>query len=172
VTNIRMDLVHEILYRIAKTVEYGLNITSAHFLANIDDPRFAKSRIRWNSFAQAVDSEDQFGGFKVVGKDSMLLRVASILGRGSLNAGTFVAQVFHWFHVGRPRATTSYRACINVLLSSEKVHLNLLRKMTEAHSILTVFNACKHRSQFEMTQNYIVTPLDQLNIRARLSAVA
>jgi len=116
--------------------------------------------------------QDQFGGFKVVGKDSMLLRVASILGRGSLNAGTFVAQVFHWFHVGRPRATTSYRACINVLLSSEKVHLNLLRKMTEAHSILTVFNACKHRSQFEMTQNYIVTPLDQLNIRARLSAVA
>lgn len=57
VTNIRMDLVHEILYRIAKTVEYGLNITSAHFLANIDDPRFAKSRSRWNSFAQAVGSE-------------------------------------------------------------------------------------------------------------------
>ena len=52
-----MDLVHGILYRIARTVEYGLNITSAHFLANIDDPRFAKSRSRWNSFAQAVDSE-------------------------------------------------------------------------------------------------------------------
>ena len=59
VTNIPMDLVHGILYRIARTVdrEYGLNITSAHFLANIDDPRFAKSRSRWNSFAQAVDSE-------------------------------------------------------------------------------------------------------------------
>ena len=118
--------------------------------------------------------QDQFGGSKLVGKDSMLLRVASILGRGSLNAGTFVAQVFHWFYVGRPRATTSYRACINVLLSSEKVHLNLLRKMTEAHSILTVFNACKHRSQVESTctQNYHVTSLDQLSIRARLPAVA
>ena len=57
VTNIPMDLVHGILYRIARTVEYGLNITSAYFLANIDDPRFAKSRSRWNSFAQAVDSE-------------------------------------------------------------------------------------------------------------------
>jgi hypothetical protein len=118
--------------------------------------------------------QDQFGGFKLVGKDSMLLRVASILGRGSLNAGTFVAQVFHWFYVnvGRPRATTSYRACVNVLLSSEKVHLNLLRKMTEAHSLLTIFNACKHRSQVESTQNYHVTSLDQLSIRARLPAVA
>ena len=57
VANIRMDLVHGILYRIARTVEYDLNITSAHFLANIDDPRFAKSRSRWNSFAQAVDRE-------------------------------------------------------------------------------------------------------------------
>ena len=116
--------------------------------------------------------QDQFGGFKLVGKDSMLLRIANVLGRGSLNAGTFVVQVFHWFYVGRPRATTSYRACVNVLLSSEKVHLNLLRKMTEAHSLPTVFNACKHRSQNESTQNYIVTSLDQLNIRARLSAVA
>ena len=40
---------------------YGLNITSAHghFLANIDDPRFTKSRSRkrWSSFAQAAGSE-------------------------------------------------------------------------------------------------------------------
>ena len=72
----------------------------------------------------------------------MLLRIASILGRGSLNAGTSAVQVFHWFYVGRPRATTSYRAFVNVLLSSEKVHINLLRKMTEARSVLTVFNAC------------------------------
>lgn len=172
VTNIRMDLVHEILYRIAKTAEYGLNITSAHFLANIDDPRFSKSRIRWNSFAQAVDSENQFGGFKLVGKESMLLRIASILGRGSLNAGTFVVQVFHWFYVGRPRATTSYRACINVLLSSEKVHLHLLRKMAEAHSILTVFNACKHRSQMEQTHIYTVSSLDRAKILERLSLVS
>ena len=59
VTNIRMDLVHAILYRIAiaKTVKYGLNITSADFLANMDDPHFTKSRSRWNSFAEAVDSE-------------------------------------------------------------------------------------------------------------------
>ena len=57
VTNIPMDLVHGILYRIARTVEYGLNITSANFLANMDDPHFTKSRSRWNSFAQAVDSE-------------------------------------------------------------------------------------------------------------------
>ena len=59
VANIRMDLVHGILYRIARTVEFGLNITSAHFLANIDDPRFefANSRRRRNCFAQAVGSE-------------------------------------------------------------------------------------------------------------------
>ena len=116
--------------------------------------------------------QDQFGGFKLVGKDSMLLRIANVLGRGSLNAGTFVAQVFHWLYVGRPRAATSYRACVNVLLSSEKYHLYLLRKMAQAHSLLTVFDACKHRSKTEMTQNSILTPLDQLNIRARLSAVA
>ena len=76
--------------------------------------------------------QEQFGGFKLVGKNPMLLRIAKVLGKGSLNAGTFVAQVFHWFYVGRPRDTTSYRACINVLLSSSKVHLDLLRKMTEA----------------------------------------
>jgi len=87
-----MDLVHAILYRIARTVEYGLNITSADFLDNMDDPRFTKSRSRWDSFAEAVDSEDQFGGFKLVGKNSMLLRIAKVLGKGSLNAGTFVVQ--------------------------------------------------------------------------------
>ena len=53
----RMDLVHGILYHIARTVVYGINITSAHFLANMDDPRFTKSRSRWDSFAEAVDSE-------------------------------------------------------------------------------------------------------------------
>ena len=57
VTNIRMDLVHAILYRIARTVAFGLDITSAGFLANMDDPRFTKSRSRWDSFAEAVDSE-------------------------------------------------------------------------------------------------------------------
>jgi len=71
-----MDLVHAILYRIARTVEYGLNITSADFLANMDDPNFTKSRSRWELFAEAVDSEDQFGGFKLAGTNSMLLRIA------------------------------------------------------------------------------------------------
>ena len=45
---------------IAKTVaiEYGLNISSAHFLAYMDDRhRFGLSRKRRNSFAEAVDSE-------------------------------------------------------------------------------------------------------------------
>ena len=116
--------------------------------------------------------QDQFGGFKLVGKDSMLLRIANVLGRGSLNAGIFVAQVFHWFYVGRPRATTSYRACVNVLLSSSKVHLNLLQKMTEAHSALTVFDRCKYRSHSEATQNYILTSLDLHNIRQRVSTKA
>jgi len=172
VTNIRMDLVHAILYRIARTVEYGLNITSAQFLANIDDPRFAKSRSRWNSFAQAVDSEDQFGGFELVGKDSMLLRIANVLGRGSLNAGTFVVQVFHWFYVGRPRATTSYRACVNVLLSSSKVHLRMLKQMMQVYSIQTVFDRCSHRSQQELTHIYTVSSLDRSKIRERLSLVS
>ena len=64
VTNMPMDLLHGILYRIARTVKLGLNITSANFLANMDDPHFTKSRSRWNvnslKFAQrtqAVDSE-------------------------------------------------------------------------------------------------------------------
>jgi len=101
VTNFTIHFDHAVLYRIARTVEFELNITSAHFLANMDDPRFAKSRKRWpwNSFVEAVDSEDQFGGFKLVGKNSSLLHIAIILGQGSLNAGTVVAQVFHWFEL-------------------------------------------------------------------------
>ena len=51
-----MDLVHAILYRIARTVEYGLNITSADFMGKTDDPHFTKSHSRWDSFAQAVGS--------------------------------------------------------------------------------------------------------------------
>jgi len=168
-----MDFVHAILHRIAKTVEYVLNITSADFLANMDDPRFAKSRKRWNSFAAAVDSENQFGGFKLVGKDSisMPLWITTILGRGSLNAGTFVAQVFHWFYVGLPRATTSYRACVNVLFSSKQVHLSLLRKMMRVHSIQSVFDRCAHRSKKEQTQICTVLSLDRSKNLERLSSV-
>ena len=116
--------------------------------------------------------QDQFGGFKLVGKESMLLRIASILGRGSLNAGTFVVQVFHWFYVGRPRAATSYRACVNVLLSSEKVHISLLKKMIRVHSLQSVFDRCSHRSEKEMTHIYTVSSLDRSKIRERLSLVS
>ena len=56
VINIEVDLVHAILYRIAKRVEYGLDITSADFLANMDNPHYAKPRSRWDSFAEAADS--------------------------------------------------------------------------------------------------------------------
>ena len=116
--------------------------------------------------------QDQFGGFKLVGTNSMLLRIAKVLGKGSFNAGTFVVQVFHWFYVGRPRATTSYRECVNVLLSSSKVHLSMLKKMMQVHSIQTVFDRCKYRSHSEATQNYILTSLDLHNIRQRVSTIA
>ena len=102
----------------------------------------------------------------------MLRRIANVLGKGSLNAGTFVVQVFHWFYVGRPRATTSYRACVNVLLSSSKVHLRMLKQMMQVHSIQTVFDRCSHRSQQELTHIYIVSSLDRSKIRERLSLVS
>ena len=59
--------------------------------------------------------QDAFDGFKVKGREIELLHIARVLGRGSLNAGTLVGQVFHWFYVGAPRAhaTTSYKACIH-----------------------------------------------------------
>lgn len=121
----------------------------------MDDPRLTKSRKRWGSFVEAVDSEDQLGGFKLIGKDSILLHIANILGRGSLNAGTLVAQVFHWFYVGSPRTTTSYRACANVLLSSEKVHLSLLQEMIQVYSIQSAFDRCQYRSHKEVTHAYV-----------------
>ena len=90
--------------------------------------------------------QKQCGSFKLVGKGPMLLRITAFLGKGSPNAGTLVAQVLHWFYVGRPRATTSYRACtcVNVLLSSEKDPLSLLRKVVQVHSIQSVFGRCAH----------------------------
>ena len=102
----------------------------------------------------------------------MLLRIAKVLGKGSLNAGTFVVQVFHWFYVGRPRATTSYRACVNVLFSSSKVHVSLLHKMMQVHSLQTVFGRCPHRSQKEMAHICTVSSLDRSKIRERLSLVS
>ena len=89
-----------------------------------------------------------------------LLHIARVLGRGCLNAGTLVGQVFHWFYVGAPRATTSYRACINVLLSSDKLHLQLFARMIDTHGKPTVFARCTHRSAKETTQNYSLLPAD------------
>ena len=51
--------------------------------------------------------QDAFGAFKLKGREAQLLQIASVLGRGSLNAGTLVCQVFHWFYVGSHHATTS-----------------------------------------------------------------
>ena len=169
-TNYPMKLIHAVLYAIARTVPFGLSITSSHFLGNMNKKMFTKSLARWNSnsFMEAVDLEvcshmhvysgfdllenlgriamvpcppqldktpsrcaqdfdttfvfqDAFGGFQVKGREMELLHIARVIGRGSLNAGTLVSQVFHWFCVGAPRATASYKACINVLLSSDKL---------------------------------------------------
>ena len=88
--------------------------------------------------------------------------------RGSLNAGTLVCQVFHWFYVGAPRATTSYKACINVLLSSDKLHLELLDRMIDTHGKLTVFARCTYRSAKEATQNYTLLEADFKSISEKL----
>ena len=104
--------------------------------------------------------QDAFGAFKLKGRETQLLQIASVLGRGSLSAGTLVCQVFHWFYVGSPRATTSYKACISALLSSDKLHLELLARMIDTHGKLTVFARCTHRSSKEATQNYSLLPAD------------
>ena len=70
----------------------------------------------------------------------MIFRIASGFGRGSLDAGTFDVQVFHWFYVGGPRATTPHVhqdfVDVPVLLSSGKAHLQFhscrTRPMTPA----------------------------------------
>ena len=136
------------------------------------DENFSKRSRCAQHFDTNLFLQDQFGGFKLVGKNSMLLRIAKVLGKGSLNAGTFVVQVFHWFYVGRPRATTSYRACVNVLLSSSKLHLSMLKNLTQVHSIQTVFDRCSHRSQTEMAHIYTVSSLDRSKNRERLSLVS
>ena len=68
-----------------------------------------------------------------------MLHIARVIRHGSLNAGTLVWQVFHRFYVGAPRATTSYKACINVLLSSKNLHMRLMKSMADVHgNILTL----------------------------------
>ena len=72
--------------------------------------------------------EDAFYGFKGKGRlgETELLElicmIARVLGRGSLHAGTLVCQGSHWFYVGSARAAAAYKACINVLLSSQQLH--------------------------------------------------
>ena len=62
-------------------------------------------------------------------------------------------------------------SCVNILLSAEKVHLSVLTKMVQVHSIRTVFDRCVYGSQNEDTHIYTVTLLDQSNILERLSSV-
>ena len=211
-----MKYIHSVLYAIARTVPFGLNISTSYFLGNMNKKRFTKSLARWNSFIEAVDLEvcshmhvdsvfdllenlgriamvscppqldktpsrcaqdfdttfvfqDAFGGFKVKGREMELLHIARVLGRGSLNAGTLVGQGFHWFYMGAPRATTSYKACINVLLSSDKLHLELLNRLIDTHGMLTGFARCSYRSAHEATQNYILLEADFKSISDKLA---
>ena len=112
--------------------------------------------------------QDAFGAFKLTGRETQLLQIASELGRGSLSAGTLVCQVFHWFYVGSPRATTSYKACISALLSSDKLHLELLARMVETHGMHNVFARCSYRCAQEATRNYILLEADFMSLSGKL----
>ena len=106
------------------------------------------------------------------GREIELLHIARVIGRGSLNAGTMAGtlagQVFHWVYVGAPCATTSYKACINVLLSSEKLHLELLNRLIDTLGKPTVFARCTYRSAQEATHNYILLEADFKSISEKL----
>ena len=54
------------------------------------------------------------------------------------------------------RATTSYKACINIMLSSKKLYLRLVQNMVDVHGVITVVAGCTYRSSREATQNHIV----------------
>ena len=112
--------------------------------------------------------QDAFNGSKVKGREPQLLQIACVLGRGSLNAGTLVCQVFHWFYVGSPRATASYKACISALLSSDKSHLVLLARLVETHGMRNVLARCSYRSAQEATQNYIILEADFMSLSEKL----
>ena len=111
-----------------------------------------------------------WGYAPIRGKCAPDRKIARVLGRGglSLNAGTLVCQVFHWFYVGSPRATTSYKACINALLSSDKLHLELLARLVETHGMHNVFARCSYRSAKEATQNYILLDADFKSLSEKL----
>ena len=95
--------------------------------------------------------QDQFGGFKLKGRDHERLQIAKQLGGGSLEAATLVLQVYHWKFVGRPCALTSYRSVqvVNVLTSMRQRHLRLLRSMIAVHGADKAFEYCTYRSEKE-----------------------
>ena len=74
--------------------------------------------------------------------------------------------------MGNPRTTTSYKACVNVLLSSKKLHHRPLRSMVDTHREYSVFARCTHRSAKEATMNYIVLEDDFELIRDKLAGLA
>ena len=105
-----------------------------------------------------------------------LLHIARVLGLGRLNAGTLVGRFSGFALVlcgpGAPRATTSYRARINVMLSSNELHIELLNRLIDTHGKLTVFARCTHRSQKEATQNYALLQADFKLISDKLAIKA
>ena len=87
------------------------------------------------------------------------------------------------WHFGLPgfslvlcRCTSCYnlvKACINVLLSSKKLHLRLLKSMADAHGKVTaaVFARCTYRSATELEathNNYILLEADFKSISDKL----
>ena len=56
-TNFPLKHGHAVLYAIARSVHFGLKITSSFVLGSMDAERFTKSRAQWNSFIEAVDLE-------------------------------------------------------------------------------------------------------------------
>ena len=132
-------------------------------------PELDKTSLRCaEDFDTNFMSQDAFDGWILKGRETQLLQIARVLGRGSLNAGTLVCQVFHWFYVGPPRATTSYKACINALLSSGKLHLELLTRLVDTHGMRNIFARCSHRSSQEAKQNYILLEDDFKSLSEKL----
>ena len=111
--------------------------------------------------------QDLFGGFKLQGRDEERLKIAKQLGCGSLEAATLVVQQFHWKFVGRPRALTSYRSVVNVLSSSKKTNLLLLKNMADAHmhGIGKVFENCTYPSERESRHYYTASKEDSGSCR-------
>ena len=116
--------------------------------------------------------QDLFGGFKLQGRDEERLEIAKQLGCGSLEAATLVVQQFHWKFVGRPRALTSYRSVVNVLSSSKKMNLLLLKNRVDAHGTEKVFESCTYRSERESRHYYTVSKEDFDSCREKLEKLS